>query len=105
MIFMKVKEYFAKYLPTIKASLDIPEATDRVIYGIYQEMSLEVKTLCEKRNAQKPEALCSVIREINQKWNSLAFLFEKELGFPIMQRDGLKTVILNHVPELKQFMK
>lgn len=80
---MKAIEYFKKY----KNTINTPEgAADLMI-----EMSKEVQTIADMRHTQSDEAAKAIVKELNQKWNAIARLVEKNLGHRYMKTDGFMT--------------
>jgi len=89
---MKAIDYFNKYRLTI---VDNKELTKLV-----QEMSEEVKELAKKRNTNSDSSVVSIIKEINQKWNKLCGLYEKEYGKSILIRNGFLIYWEAKIPNL-----
>ncbi len=42
--------------------------------------------------------------ELNQKWNTLMKLFEKEFGFPLLKENGFISFWETRIPELIPYM-
>jgi ribosomal protein L10 len=68
---------------------------------ILDDFSQEVTDLFEIRHIVSRDAIISVLREQNQKWNALVRLFEKKHGTSPLKRDGFKFVCEEKLPELK----
>ena len=59
------------------------------ISAIFIEFLKDGQELQKRRNVASPEALDAIIRELNQKWNSLCDLFQKNDGVRALPRDYL----------------
>ena len=77
---------------------------DDVSYGLYKDFAAELQEIAKKRNVKFDRGIVSTVKELNAKWNSLAGLFEKELGVPILQKDGFKNAMQKRLPGLEQAM-
>jgi len=89
---MKAIDYFNKYRLTI---VDNKELTKLV-----QEMNEEVLEMAKKRNTNSDSSVVSIIKEINQKWNKLCGLYEKEYGGSILIRNGFLIYWEAQIPNL-----
>ncbi|MFA7157470.1 MAG: hypothetical protein WC123_07265 [Bacilli bacterium] len=81
---LKAKDYFEKYKETI--------TTEKGLQDLLTEMSTEVADIGKQRNIKTDAGLTSILREMNQKWNSLARMFEKEFNMSILKMDGFKSL-------------
>jgi hypothetical protein len=77
---MKASDYFEKY----KTSINTKEGAAE----LFIEISKEVEEIAQKRHATSDDAARAIVKELNQKWNALARLFEKNLGQSYIIRDG-----------------
>jgi hypothetical protein len=69
---MKAKEYLAKF------EKDITEVDDRQATTNLINMFIgEIKDLIVMRHASSEEAMVSILRELNRKWNALSRLDKK----------------------------
>jgi hypothetical protein len=98
MIAMKAKEYFDKYKDRV-IKLD-----DKVLNELVKDMNEEVIFLQKQRNAQNDNAIVPILKEVNQKWNALCRMFEKECKQPVLKTDGLMDFWKKHIPELEKIM-
>lgn len=57
------------------------------ISAVFIEFLKDGQELQKRRNIASPEALHAIIRELNQKWNSLCDLFQKNDGVRALPRD------------------
>ena len=100
---MKAKEYYEKYrfallnpqrgLPPFESHCTNEEYELRHdqhnsdISAIFIEFLKDGQELQKRRNIASPEAHDAIIRELNQKWNSLCDLFQKNDGVRALPRD------------------
>lgn len=98
---MKAKEYFEKYKDLGSEPF---EARKPIAKKLFLELSDEVTEICNSRKIRTNVSLISVIKEINQKWNAIANLFEKEYGEQILARNGFKEQWKDLMPELKDYL-
>jgi hypothetical protein len=94
---MKAKDYYKVYGDALieehshisgYAVLPQDSPAHRLMKSFYDEASALVKL----RHCQSNEAGISIIKELNQKWNALCDLFEKDGTRCPLKRDGF----LNH---------
>lgn len=77
---MKAVDYFKKFKNEV--------LTDDGLKKLLLEMSEEVTTIAYNRKAVCDDAIEAIISEMNQRWNALCRLFEKEYKQPILKRNG-----------------
>lgn len=96
---MKAKEY---YIP-IKDAIDSGKVEDikTVVSDMILNMNDEVEELCKKRHVQFDNGVYSIIKEMNDKWNAVARLVEKDYRQSPILRDGYKKFWINQIPELE----
>lgn len=110
---MKAKEYFEKYrklileveggrTATLPGSdhrvIRLPktdEELDAVITEMYVELRSELFELMKKLNIQTDKGFMSAVKEINDKYNAIAGLFETEYGWSPIARNGFKDAIMS----------
>lgn len=85
---MKAKEYLAKF------DKDTKEVGDReATVNLMTDFLHEVGTLAEARNAESNAAMLSIIRELNQKWDTLCKLD----GYKRFKKGGFIKLIRHRV--------
>lgn len=96
---MTAKQYYAP----IKKSIDAAdkEALDLAVETMLICMVHEVKDLREKRNIRFDRGIFPLIREMNDKWNAVVSLCEKDYGASPIIRDGYKKFMISEIPELE----
>lgn len=68
------------------------------------EMSREVIAIANERNVKTDGGIVSVIKEVNQKWNALCKIYEKEYGCEVLVRNGFVSYWKHRIPELNNVM-
>lgn len=99
---MKAKEYFEKYDQLIIQ--EVKNGESKHTASLLFELSGEVKKLSEQRHIHKGEAVISIIKEINTKWNSICSMFEKKYGVSPIRWNGFKEFWKHEMPELEQWL-
>lgn len=96
---MKAKEYYAP----IKKAIDAAdkEAFDLAIETMLICMVGEVENLRKKRNVRFDRGIFPIIKEMNDKWNAVVDLCEKDYGATPIIRDGYKKFMISEIPELE----
>lgn len=104
---MKAKEYFEKYEERIMK--DFWAGGHREQYAAIREMarelSEEINVLMKKRGVKSVSGAMSILKELNDKWNAISRLFEKNYNLTPIRENGFKECILDVRPELKEFFK
>ena len=95
---MKAKEYAAKYRAGLEGDEPGKAATEMLI-----EFSKEMKVIATARNIQTDYSFCSLLKELNQKWNAVVNLLEKD-GYLGVLRDGFMAVWKNRIPEINRYL-
>ncbi len=100
---MKARDYYDKYSSDLLYDSKINSHV--AIFDLFMEISDEVVDICKQRNVSSNDAVASVIKEINDKWNAICRLFVKFHGFSPLKEDGFINYYLDQIPELKDFLK
>ena len=90
---MKAKDYVEKYGTVIMAEAEKGETKSAC--GLISELFAEVTTISEARNCKTTEAILSVVKEVNQKYNAI------QRGIPCLKPDAIKMLMMDKMPELK----
>lgn len=91
---MKAVEYYNQFisLPT--------EENAKTIFNKYID---EVVETIKKRNAKKDSSVCSVIKELNRKWNSMITIFAKNHQLCPFEPDAIWNYYAIHIPEMNKY--
>lgn len=94
---MKAKEYYEQIIAKNPQTADeMANAVGEVVEGLHQE----AKDMIKQRKIKRGDALRAVIRELNDKWNAIAGLFEKKQGVSPIRRNAFWNEWLKQIPEL-----
>ena len=100
---MKAKEYFAKYGESVyREALD---GKFEIGQTLFIEFASEFKAISEQRNVRSNRAAVAVIKELNEKWNSLAAMFEKKYGVEVIKRNAVLNYYMEKIPEIALFLR
>lgn len=86
---MKAKEYFEKYFENVKSFDEIAEsgkAMLRDMMGEYQEIK-------KVRKPKTLDGIVGIVRELNDKWNSVAGKVEQKLSVPVIKRNVIWNML------------
>lgn len=100
---MKAKEYYAKYHDQLLSEDD--QNSLEAISSLIYDLSMELKSLCETRNAKTDNAARSIVRELNDKYNAIVALFEAKDGGSPIRRNGFLTYWEKKLPGLGRVNK
>ena len=99
---MKAKEYFAKYGESVyREALD---GKFEIGQTLFIELASEFKTISKQRNVKSNRAAVAVIKELNEKWNSLAAMFEAKYGEPVLKRNAVIDYYVDQIPTIALYL-
>lgn len=113
---MKAKEIYAKYR---SALFEVPDgremkikSSDRIVHipkkddeydellqQIWRELVDELNALLKQRKVNTDKAFIGAVNEINDKYNAVVNMFERDFGRSPILRNGFKTELLRMVNE------
>ncbi len=93
----KAKDYYEQY----KLAMLNDDMIVDAIRDLIGDLNLEVKELQEVRHVKFDRAIYPILKEMNQKWNAIVRLFEKEYGVSPIKTDGYKIYWINKIPRLE----
>ncbi len=82
---MKAKEYFDKYFANVKSEKEIIENAK----SMYRDFFTEFDEIKEKRKYKSLDGFVGIIRELNDKWNSIATKVEAKFSTQILKRNAI----------------
>ena len=94
----KAKEYYELYKKDLVSG---GEATNKAISNLIQALNADLLELQRIRHVKFDRGIIPILREVNQKWNAIVCLFEKEYGASPIKPDGFKIFWLKQMPELE----
>lgn len=87
---MKSKEYFVKYFENATTVAEIAENGK----AMFKDMLKEFDDLKRARNPKTMDGLVGIVRELNDKWNSVAAKVEQKFSMPVIKRNVIWNVLL-----------
>ena len=94
---MKAKEYYAKIKEqNPQTAKEMANAIGDVVDGLNNE----AKELIKKRHITRGDGCRAIIRELNNKWNAIVTLFEKDYGVSPIKRNRFLELWAEKIPEL-----
>lgn len=90
---MKAQEYFEKYFEKIETIEDVESISDNT-RSMLQEMAMEITEINTRRHGKTLTALVGVVREINEKWNSVAAKVERKFKTKVIRRNVIWNTVL-----------
>lgn len=94
---MKAKEYFEKYFENAKNFEEIAENGK----AMFRDMMKEYSEIKEKRNPKTVDGIVGIVRELNDKWNSVTAKVEQKFSTRIIKRNVIWNVLLSEEWEAK----
>ena len=97
---MKAIDYFRKYNDELFNPPITMAACQVRIGDLFEEFGRETIDICKKRNVSRIDGLHGVVKEQNNKWNTLVTLFEKDPSHPgisPIEKDGFTKLWLKVV--------
>lgn len=95
---MKAKELYAKYKERIASEND--EESVRGLCELLADLGAETKELIAKRKVTTDCGGTAVLRELNDKYNAVCRMFERDYGASPIKKDGFMTYWRKQIPEL-----
>lgn len=87
---MKAKEYFEKYFENVKSFEEISENGK----AMFKDMLKEFDEIKKARNPKTVDGLVGIVRELNDKWNSVAAKVEQKFSTAVIKRNVIWNVLL-----------
>ena len=87
---MKSKDYFEKYFENAKTFEEISENGK----AMFKDMLKEFDEIKKTRNPKTSDGLVGIVRELNDKWNSVAAKVEQKFSTPVIKRNVIWNVLL-----------
>ena len=94
---MKAKEYFEKYFENVKTFEEISEN----VKAMFKDMLGEFDEIKKKRNPKTSDGLVGIVRELNDKWNSVAAKVEQKFSTRVIKRNVVWNIFLSEKWESK----
>lgn len=88
---MKSQEYYEKYFLNAQTFEEISENGK----AMFRDMLREFDELKNSRNPKTVDGLAGIVRELNNKWNSVAAKVEEKFSTPVIKRNVVWNVLLS----------
>jgi hypothetical protein len=88
---MKAQEYFDKYFSNEK---ELTEALETKCTDMFREFLSEIETIKTQRKVNSLNGLVGIVRELNEKWNSVAEKANKHFGTKFIKRNVVWNICL-----------
>ena len=98
---MKAKDYFNKYKNGLASGNK--ETYVLTFREMYQEMFKECVDTMETRHIKRNDAVVSVFKEMNEKYNSLCRLLAKEYGNSPIKENGFAVLVCDTCDFLRPY--
>lgn len=98
---MKAKDYFNKYKNGLAS-----ESKDAYVLAfgeMYQEMFKECVDTMHTRNIKRNDAVVSVFKEMNEKYNAICRLLAKEYGNSPIKENGFAVLVCDTCEFLRPY--
>lgn len=99
---MKAVQYFEKYREQI-IDTDEKKAVEAIGQLVY-DLSMEAKEMIRSRHVKTNSGAVAVILELNQKYNAVCRLFQKNYGTSPLLQNGFLTYWAKQIPELTRYV-
>lgn len=88
---MRAQEYFEKYFENVKSFEEIAENGK----AMFRDMAGEFSEIKAKRNPKTLDGVVGIVRELNEKWNSVAGKVERKFSTRVIKRNVIWNVLLS----------
>lgn len=87
---MKSQEYFDKYFLTVKDGNELLENSKAML----REMLGEFEAIKTQRKVSTVSGIVGIVRELNERWNSVAYKVEKKFSAKLLKRNVIWNMVL-----------
>lgn len=88
---MKAKEYYEKYFENAKSFEEIAENGKAML----RDMAGEYSEIEKVRKPKTLDGVVGIVRELNDKWNSVAAKVEQKFSVPVIKRNVIWNIYLS----------
>lgn len=88
---MKSQEYFQKYFENAKSIEEITKNSN----AMFKDFLGEFNEINAKRKITTLDGVIGIVRELNEKWNSVAGKVEKKFSTKVIKRNVIWNVFLS----------
>ena len=87
---MKAQEYYDKYFANAQSSDEIKEGAAKML----RDMVNEYSEIAETRKAKTLDGVVGIVRELNDKWNSVETKVENKFQVRILKRNVIWNMLV-----------
>ena len=87
---MKAQEYYEKYFENAQSADEIQKNAGEM----YRDIAKEYSEILEKRKPKTIDGAVGIVRELNEKWNSVANKVEAKFAVKILKRNAIWNTLL-----------
>lgn len=87
---MKSQEYYDKYFANAQSADEIEKSAAEML----RSMANEYSEMHKKRNPKTLDGVVGIVRELNDKWNSVETKVEKKFQVKILKRNAIWNIFL-----------
>lgn len=98
---MKAKEYYARFGKAVYDEAVSPEQKTEALSELFTAFIGELKTLLTDRKVKTDKGAVAIIKELNEKWNALCAIYEKNYGMEILKRNSFLIYMKSQIPALE----
>lgn len=101
---MKVKQYASEYVAKLNHS-KTEEEINHITMDLLIRLMKESEDLARKRHVKFDKGFIPICKELNQKWNVIADLVEKEMGMEVLRPNTYRDFLFLKVPGMEEVWK
>ena len=98
---MKAKQYASEYVAKLNHS-KTEEEINHATVGLLVQLMKEGEDLKQKRHVRFDRGFIPICKELNQKWNVIADIVEKEMGMTVLVPNAYRDFLFLKVPGMEE---
>ena len=98
---MKAKQYASEYVAKLNAA-KTEEEINNVTVGLLVQLMKEGEDLKQKRHVRFDKGFIPICKELNQKWNVIADLVEKEMDMTVLAPNAYRDFLFLKIPGMEE---
>lgn len=98
---MKAKQYASEYVAKLNHS-KTEEEINHITMDLLVQLMKEGEDLKQKRHVKFDKGFIPICKELNQKWNVIADLVEKDTGMEVLRPNGYRDFLFMKLPGMEE---
>lgn len=98
---MKAKQYASEYIAKLNHS-KTEEEINHVTVELLVQLLKEGEDLKQKRHVKFDKGFIPICKELNQKWNVIADIVEKEMGMTVLVHNAYRDFLFLKIPGMEE---